>query len=191
MLALSEIPVLETARLRLRRPEPRHFEAYAALCADPEVMRYIGESAPLSRRRAWHAYTSMLGHWVLRGYGQFAVESRASGAFLGRVGLYEPDPWPGTEIAWALAHEHWGGGFATEAAAAVRDWAFGALRLPRLVSVIIPENRASIRVAEKIGERFDRDDKIDGTPVRIYAIDNPSRDLTRRGSRAGSPRCAP
>ena len=175
MLDLSEIPVLETPGLRLRRPESRDFEAYAALCADPEVMRYIGEAAPLSRRRAWHAFTGMLGHWALRGYGQFAVESKASAAFLGRVGLYEPDPWPGTEIAWALAREHWGRGFASEAAAAVRNWAFGSLGLARLVSVIIPENRASIRVAEKIGERFDREDAIDGTPVRIYAIENPSR----------------
>jgi RimJ/RimL family protein N-acetyltransferase len=174
MLDLSETPVLETPRLRLRRPEPRDFEPYAALCADPEVMRYIGESAPSIPRRAWHALTGMLGHWALRGYGQFALESKASGAFLGRVGLYEPDPWPGTEITWALAREHWRQGFASEAATAVRDWAFGALRLSRLVSVIIPENRASIRVAEKIGERFDRDDKIDATPVRIYAIENPS-----------------
>jgi RimJ/RimL family protein N-acetyltransferase len=175
MRDLSETPVLEAPRLRLRRPEPRDFEAYAALCADPEVMRYIGEGAPLSRRRAWHALTSMLGHWALRGYGQFALESKASGAFLGRVGLYEPDPLPGTEIAWALAREHWGRGFASEAATAVRDWAFGTLRLPRLVSVIIPENRASNRVAEKIGERFDREDTIDGIPVRIYAIEDPSR----------------
>jgi RimJ/RimL family protein N-acetyltransferase len=117
----------------------------------------------------------MLGHWAIRGYGQFAVESKAGGAFLGRVGLYEPDPWPGTELAWALAREHWAKGLATESATAVRDWAFGTLRLPRLVSVILAENRASIRVAEKIGERFDRDDAIDGTPVRIYAIENPSR----------------
>jgi RimJ/RimL family protein N-acetyltransferase len=117
----------------------------------------------------------MLGHWSVRGYGQFAVESKASGAFLGRVGLYEPDPWPGIEIAWALARAHWGQGFAPEAATAVRDWAFGTLKLPRLVSVIIPENRASIRVAEKIGERLDRDDKIDGMSVRIYAIENPGR----------------
>ena len=175
MLDLSGIPVLETQRLRLRRPEPGDFDAYAALCADPEVMRFVGEGVALSRRRAWQAFTGMLGHWALRGYGQFAVESKASGAFLGRVGLYEPDPWPGTEIAWALAREHWGQGLASEAATIVRDWAFGTLGLPRLVSVIIPENRASVRVAEKIGERFDHDDKIDGTPVKIYAIENAVR----------------
>ena len=175
MLDLSKIPVLATPRLRLRRPEPRDFEAFAALCADPEVMRYVGDGAPLSRRRAWQAFSGMLGHWALRGYGQFAVESKASGAFLGRVGLYHPDPWPGTEIAWALAREHWGQGLASEAASAVRDWVFGALDLPRLVSVIISENRASIRVAEKIGERFDRDDAIDSAPVRIYAIESPVR----------------
>jgi RimJ/RimL family protein N-acetyltransferase len=174
MLDLSDIPVLETQRLRLRRPELRDFDAYAALCADPDVMRYIGDGQPQSRRRAWQAFTAMLGHWALRGYGHFAVEHRASGAFLGRVGLYEPDPWPGTELAWALARAHWGRGIAPEAAAAVRDWVFSALRLPRLVSVIIPDNRPSIRVAEKIGERFDHDETIDGVPVRIYAVDNPT-----------------
>jgi RimJ/RimL family protein N-acetyltransferase len=170
MLDLSEIPTLETARLRLRRPEPRDFDAYAALCADPQVMRYVGDGQPQSRRRAWQAFTGMLGHWALRSYGQFAVESKASGAFLGRVGLYHPDPWPGIELAWALARTHWGQGFAPEAATAVRDWAFGTLGLERLVSVVIPANQASIRVAEKIGERFERDDAIDGIPVRIYAI---------------------
>ena len=175
MLDLSTIPVLETRRLRLRRPELGDFEAYPALSADPEVMRFIGDGTPQGRRRAWQAFTGMLGHWAVRDYGQFAVESKANGAFLGRVGLYAPDPWPGIEIAWALAREHWGQGFAPEAAAAVRNWAFGTLKLPRLVSVIIPENHASIRVAEKIGERFDRDDKIDGIPVRIYAIENPAR----------------
>jgi len=174
MLDLSKIPVLETPRLRLRRPELRDFDAYAALSADPEVMRFIGDGLPQGRRRAWQAFTGMLGHWAVRGYGQFAVESKASGAFLGRVGLYEPDPWPGTELAWALAREHWGQGYAPEAATAIRDWAFGTLGLRRLVSVIIPENRPSIRVAEKIGERFDHDDTIDGIPVRIYAIETPS-----------------
>ena len=171
MLDLSKIPILETPRLRLRRPELRDFDAYAALCADPEVMRYIGDGQPQGRRRAWQAFTAILGHWALRGYGQFAVESKASGAFLGRVGLYEPDPWPGTELAWALAREHWGHGFAPEAAAAVRDWALSALGLARLVSVIMPANRPSMRVAEKIGERLERDDKIDGIPVRIYVLE--------------------
>jgi len=173
MLDLATIPMLETARLRLRRPEPRDFEAYAALCADPEVMRYIGEGVPLSRRRAWAAFSGMLGHWAIRGYGQFAVESKATGGFLGRVGLYEPDPWPGTELAWAVAREHWGQGFAPEAAAAVRDWAFTKLGLRRLVSVVMPANRPSIRVAEKIGGRFDHEDEIEGITVRIYAIETP------------------
>jgi RimJ/RimL family protein N-acetyltransferase len=66
-------------------------------------------------------------------------------------------------------------GYASEAAIAVRDWAFGTLKLRHLVSVIMTDNRPSIRVTEKIGERFNRNDEIDGIPVRIYAIDNPSR----------------
>ena len=62
-------------------------------------MRFIGDGLPQSRRHAWQAFTGMLGHWAVRGYGQFAVESKATGDFLGRIGLYEPDPWPGTELA--------------------------------------------------------------------------------------------
>ena len=103
------------------------------------------------------------------------ASSRSKAKRAARSWAGEPDPWPGTEIAWALAREHWGQGLASEAATIVRDWAFGTLGLPRLVSVIIPENRASVRVAEKIGERFDHDDKIDGTPVKIYAIENAVR----------------
>jgi RimJ/RimL family protein N-acetyltransferase len=73
------------------------------------------------------------------------------------------------------AREHWGLGYASEAAIAVPDWAFGTLRLPRLISVILPENHRSIRVAEKIGECFNRDNEIDGIPVRICAIGHPTR----------------
>jgi ribosomal-protein-alanine N-acetyltransferase len=92
MLDLSKVPVLETPRLRLRWLELGDFDIYAARCADPEVMRFIGEGLPLGRRRVWQAFSGMLGHWALRGYGQLAVESKASRVFLGRVGLYQPDP---------------------------------------------------------------------------------------------------
>jgi RimJ/RimL family protein N-acetyltransferase len=172
---LRSIPVLETARLRLRGFEARDLEPLAALNADPEVMRFLGDGATLDRHGSWRQLAMMIGHWALRGYGLFAVERRTDGAFVGRIGLLEPEGWPGTELAWTVAPAHWRQGYATEAAAAVRDWAFGTLRIRRLVSMIDEGNRASARVAEKVGERFEGRHEIFGKSVRLFAIANPAR----------------
>ena len=90
-----------------------------------------------------------LGQWALRGYGLFAVE--AGGVFAGRVGILHPADWPEPELAWTIASPFWGQGFATEAAQAVRDQAFGGDGFARLVSYILPENIRSQRVAAKLG----------------------------------------
>jgi len=175
MFEFAAVPVLETARLRLRLARESDFPAYAAMHGDPEVMRFLGTGVGMTVRGAWHSFAVMVGQWALRGYGMPVVEPRAGGYFIGRAGIYHPESWPGPELAWTLARAYWNQGYATEAAEAVRDWAFGVLKLPRLISVIHPENLPSIRVAEKIGERLDREMEIEGNRVRIYAIDNPSR----------------
>jgi RimJ/RimL family protein N-acetyltransferase len=174
MFDLRSAPTLATARLRLRLPDAGDLEPLAALNADPAVARYLGNGAPLDRLGSWRQLAAFIGHWAMLGHGFFAVERRSDGAFLGRVGLLEPATWPGLEIAWAIAPAHWGEGYATEAAAAVRDWAFSTLGKPRLISLIDPGNRASIRVAEKIGEREAGTAEILGRSVRLFAIDNPA-----------------
>jgi RimJ/RimL family protein N-acetyltransferase len=141
------------------------------MLADPEVMRYIGEGRALDRAETWRAMALSLGHWALRGFGLFAVEEKATGALVGRIGLLFPEVWPSIELAWTLARARWGEGFATEGAAAVRDYAFRTLGLPRLISLIAPENAASIRVAERIGERFDRTGELLGKTVSVYTIE--------------------
>jgi [ribosomal protein S5]-alanine N-acetyltransferase len=171
---LRSIPVLETPRLRLRGLELRDFEPLAALNADPAFTRFLGTGETLDRYASWRALAAFVGHWALRGYGLFAVERRDDARFIGRVGLINPETWPGLEIAWGIAPAEWGHGYATEAAVAVRDWAFGTLRLPRLISLIHEENHASARVAEKIGERFERMTEIFGMKVRLFSIENPS-----------------
>lgn len=174
MFDFSAAPVLETARLRLRVLQESDLDAFAAMSADPEVMRYLGATGqPVDRSGAWRILASMVGHWAFRGYGFFAMEDKATGAFVGRTGLWQPEGWPGLEIGWAVARERWGEGLATEAALAVRDYAFGAMNIPRLISLIRPDNKASVKVAEKIGERFDRRMDIDGEAL-VYAIDNPA-----------------
>jgi RimJ/RimL family protein N-acetyltransferase len=148
----GDIPTLVTDRLRLRAFRKSDLDDYAALNADPDVMRHLG--GPWDRGRSWRHLGFLMGHWDLAGCGTWAVEQRETGLFLGRIGFAEPEGWPGCELAWALARRWWGYGYATEGAQAALDHAFRAWQKPRVISLIHPENRASIRVAERLGERL-------------------------------------
>jgi RimJ/RimL family protein N-acetyltransferase len=96
---------------------------------------------------------SWLGQWELRGTGQWALEEKSTGAFVGRAGSHWPerDGWPGIEIGWSLHPDHWGNGYATEAGAAARDHAFAHHDVDALYSVILPENTRSQAVARRLG----------------------------------------
>lgn len=161
---------IETERLLLRAWRPDDFEDFARISADPEVMRYIANGQPATRSHAWRAMAVFVGHWSLRGYGLWAAEERATGRFVGRIGLWNPEGWPGLEVGWLLDRACWGCGLATEGARAALDYAFTTLGADHVISVIHPENARSIRVAEKIGERFERDYDFDGNPTVIYGI---------------------
>lgn len=161
---------LETDRLILRMWREEDLESYAEMCADPEVMRYLA-SNPVTKPEAWRNMAMVIGHWHLRGYGMFAVEERASGELVGRVGPWRPDEWPGFEIGWTLRSKFWGRGFATEAARASLSYAFNELDQAHVISLIHPENAASIRVAERLGETVEGTTEIGGIPVLVYGID--------------------
>jgi RimJ/RimL family protein N-acetyltransferase len=166
---------LETERLTLRMWREDDFEGYARICADEEVMRYIGGKA-YSRLEAWRSMAYMIGHWHLRGYGHWAVEEKASGHFIGRMGFFNPEGWPGFEVGWTLARESWGRGYASEGARRMLDYAFTEMDRDHVISLIHPENRASIKVAEKMGEKVEGQTEVLGVPVLIYGI---SRDAWR------------
>ena len=108
--------ILETERLRLRPFRESDWDAYAAMCADAEVMRHLGTGATLSRDETWRAIASMLGHWTLRGYGLWAAAERSSGDLVGHIGFWNPEGWPGFELGWTLRRSFWGRGYATEGA---------------------------------------------------------------------------
>lgn len=145
---------LETERLTLRPFAGKDLDAYAAMCADPEVMRYMGSGGrPMSRAAVWRAMASYLGHWQLRGYGFWALEEKATGRMIGHAGLWRPEGWPGLEVGWLLERAVWGRGLATESGRAALAHAFRVLGADRVVSIIHPENARSIRVAERLGER--------------------------------------
>jgi RimJ/RimL family protein N-acetyltransferase len=165
-------PTLETDRLVLRMWREDDFEPYAKICADPEVMRYLGGN-PMSRLEAWRHMGYLVGHWHLRGYGHFAVEEKASGRFVGRLGVQNPEGWPGFEIGWTLGRESWGRGFATEGARRVLEYSFAELDQPHVISLIHPDNRASIRVAERLGETLEGEAEVLGIPVLVYGVSRP------------------
>lgn len=165
------IPELVTERLLLRGLELADLDAYAAICADPEVRRYLGDGRPLERSAAWREMAFLLGHWGLRGFGQWAVVQRENGELLGRAGLWQPEGWPGLEVGWVLGRPYWGRGFATEAALAGLNHAFSVLGAQQVISLIHPENERSIRVAERLGERYERQVELSRTPHRLYGIE--------------------
>jgi RimJ/RimL family protein N-acetyltransferase len=146
-----EIPTLTTDRLQLRAFQATDLDAYAAMQENPEVMRFLVDGRTHTRVEVWRTMAGFLGHWLLRGYGMWACVIIDSGRFVGSIGIFQPLDWPEPELAYALDQPFWGQGFATEGATTARDWLFGHFPLARLASFIRPENRASIRVEERLG----------------------------------------
>ena len=161
---------LETERLLLRTWREEDIDAYARICADPEVMRYLGGKT-FTRLEAWRHMAFLIGHFHLRGYGHWAVEEKASGNLIGRLGFLNPDGWPGFEIGWTLGREHWGKGYAVEGARKALEYAFTELDQAHVISLIHPENQASIKVAERLGEKLEGKTELLGIEVLVYGID--------------------
>ncbi len=167
--------ILATERLTLRPFREADLDAYAAMCADPEVMRFLNATgASLSRADAWRQMSMYLGHWELRGYGTWAVEERGSGDFVGRVGLHFPEGWPDRELGWTVARKFWGRGYASEAARAAIAHAFGTLGWPHLVSLIHPDNHRSARLAERLGYYVHGTAEILGMRLTMYRLNRVS-----------------
>lgn len=156
-------PVLATDRLFLRDWRDEDFAPFAALNADPRVMEFFPK--PLDRAES-DALAARLSVFIEEnGFGFWAVERKLDGAFLGFVGLNVP-PWtapftPCVEIGWRLARSYWGQGYATEAARAALDFAFGPLGRDEIVALTIPGNRRSRAVMERLGMRRDPADDFD------------------------------
>ncbi len=162
---------LRTDRLLLRAFRPEDLDGYAAMCADPEVMRYLSpDGAVLSRDDAWRQMAMFAGHWALRGYGMWVAEEIETGRFVGRIGLHYPEGWPGREVGWALARGFWGRGLAYEGARAAVRHAFETLGWEEVVSLIHPANRRSIDLAHRLGEQFQGSVEIRGLPYDLYRL---------------------
>ena len=154
----------------LRQFRESDWDDYAMMSADVEVMRHIGTGLALTRDESWRSIANFLGHWQLRGYGMWALESKETGEFLGRAGFYDPPGWPGFELGWVLGRQYWGRGYASEAARAALAHAFDGLGKQRVISLIRHGNARSIRVAEAIGERLAGEAELLGSKALVFEI---------------------
>jgi len=148
MTLARAIPRLETDRLILRAPALADFEHWANFFASP---RSIHERGQMPRTAAWQVWAADVALWLLKGYGPFGIDDRASGAYLGEVGIYEPEGYPEPELGWFVVPGAEGRGIACEAARAVMLWARDTLGWSRLINIIDPANARSIALGLRLG----------------------------------------
>lgn len=169
--------ILETPRLRLRELEPEDLDLVAAMVGDPEVMRFYPKVLDREGAKGW--LDRQIARYANDGYGLWLVESKGSGEPIGQAGLTVQlvEGSPEREIGWMLHRRFWGNGFATEAAAAVRDLAFTTWDLPYVGSLIRPENTPSQAVARRIGMRPTREVEFHGFPHVVWRVERPGSPL--------------
>lgn len=142
-------PILFTERLILRRPAAEDLDGWAAFSADPVATTHLG--GPVERSVAWRQLCTMAGAWDIVGFSMFSVIERATGKWVGRLGPWMPDGWPGTEVGWGVASEFAGRGYAYEGAVAAMDYAVDVLGWTQIIHTIAPENSRSIALAQRLG----------------------------------------
>lgn len=164
--------MFETERLFVRHFQADDLDVFAALCADPQVMRYVGDGQLLTRDEVNHWIEVCQQKYRNRGYGTSAVFEKVSGTFIGYCGVVRAPGNEFDELIYVFNIEAWGKGYATEVGRAMIQYVFGISTLDRIYATIHPENLVSIKVAEKIGFRHVRTEiDEDGTPVSVHVIE--------------------
>lgn len=168
--------MFETERLIMRHFAMGDLDAFAALCADPHVMRYVGDGTTLPRSEVERWIEVCQQRYAQRGYGTSGVFEKHTGTFLGYCGVIRAQGNDFFELIYVYNVGAWGKGYATEAGRAMLDYVFARSSLDRIYATIDPANTASIAVAGKLGFRFERrviDD--DGTPVSYFVMERDQR----------------
>jgi RimJ/RimL family protein N-acetyltransferase len=166
-----DIPALETERLWLRAWRQQDLEQYAIFCANEATARFLG--GVCNRQDAWRRVAMFLGHWALRGFGNWAIEEKATGRWVGYSGLWAPEGWPEPEVMWGIAADCQGRGYATEAGRCARDFAYRQLGWRTLVSYIAPANAPSQGVAHRLDAAHERDIELRDHLVGVHRHPGP------------------
>jgi RimJ/RimL family protein N-acetyltransferase len=159
---------VETERLILRQPRLVDLDAWAEFMADPATAVPVGGVQP--RPTVWRGLATMVGAWALHGFGMFSAFEKSSGQWVGRLGPWHPEGWPGTEVGWGILRRYWGRGYATEGAIAATDWAFANLGWTEVIHTIAPDNAASQAVARRLGSTLLRSTTLPA-PFQGFAVD--------------------
>jgi RimJ/RimL family protein N-acetyltransferase len=177
------VTVLETERLLLRAPVLEDAEPLAPMYADPDVMRYLGQGQTLKPHETKRSVNRMIEGWKADGFGLFTTVRKEDEVVIGRVGLivWNTDTWQTVraddegptelEVGYTLGKPYWGQGYATEAAAAARDFALNQLGARRLIALIIRGNDASENVARKLGFEYERDIPFGRREAQLFALE--------------------
>jgi RimJ/RimL family protein N-acetyltransferase len=184
---MPECPTLTTDRLLLRPFRADDLEPFHAAMTTDAVRAALHVPADHSPGDTWRTMCSLLGLWGLRGLGQWALEERSTGRFVGRAGLYwrVEDDWPGVEVGWMLDPAHWGSGYATEAGARAVRYGFEELGEDTLYSVILPENTRSQSVARRLGYQPGEERTLTFFPSHPHVVWHLERATWRAAATAG------
>ncbi|GAA6146964.1 GNAT family N-acetyltransferase [Pseudooceanicola nitratireducens] len=142
------IPTFDTDRIRLRGAHPEDLDAIDGFFSS-QASRYVG--GPRARAESWEAMCAGVGHWALRGFGLWILTAKDSGDVIGVAGLQQPDGWPEAELIWVMFPEYTGQGLATEAVQGIRGFAARELGIKSPISLIYPEYRKVVDMAEAMG----------------------------------------
>ena len=161
--------IIETSRTILRKFTMDDLDDVAAIFSNPRVMRYLGLNCqPASREETQQILESMIRLWQTKGYGRMAVISKDNNKLIGVAGLryYEGD----AELFYLLDEPYWGKGLATEIGEAILEYGFETHGFPRIIAVTRPANAATLRVLDKLGLKFEKEDLIQGVRAYKYAV---------------------
>lgn len=162
---------LETTRLLLCLWESSDWPAFKPIATNPHVMKYISGGEPWPDEKIMEFVDRQIRHYRERGFCLWKLLLTENHRLVGFCGLQPLDDLPGIEIGWWLASDQWGQGLSTEAARCVLEDAFSRIGLSRIVAVALRENRASIRIMEKLGMRFEAEVNHHGFRVDLYSIE--------------------
>ncbi|MGB0134656.1 GNAT family N-acetyltransferase [Dokdonella sp.] len=178
---------IETERLILRPPAPEDFESWAAFAADPEAMHHLG--GVQVRSSAWRSFVGIAGSWQMQGFAMFSVIEKLAGQWIGRIGPWMPEGWPGSEVGWSIASKYWGRGYAKEASVAAIEWSFEQLGWHEVIHTISPDNHASKALAASLGSSYLRRGRLPAPIDLDVEIWGQTREQWRARNSSGESAC--